>query len=124
MTLEANEQPDLHIAKHRGYSPEKLYDSLHLEITVSMVALDHVCNPLAALHPGLNKLGKHLQNSLTRARALLLENGWGDAAELESKVILLPVPPPLLKIHDFHFRTKWFGFDGRIVRVIREAGGR
>ena len=79
------------------YSPEKLYNSLHLEITVSVIALDHVCNLLAALHPGFDKLGEHLEDSLARARALLLEDVWGDVAELELKVVLLPVPP-LLKI--------------------------
>ena len=69
-----------------------------MKITVSMIAFDHICNPLAALHPGFDKLGEHLEDSLARARALLLEDVWGDVAELELKVVLLPVPP-LLKIH-------------------------
>ena len=89
-----------------------------MKITVSMIAFDHVCNPLAALHPGLNQLGKHLEDSLARARALLFENGWGDASELEPEVVLLPVPPPLLKILGLYLWSKGLGFDGRIVRVV------
>jgi len=96
----------------------RLYDPLHLEITVSVIALDHVCDALAALHPGLDQFGKHLEDSLARARALLLDNGWSDTAEFKPKVVLLPGPPPLLKIHRLYFWSEWFGFDGRIVRVV------
>jgi hypothetical protein len=83
-----------------------------------VIAFDHVRDTLAALHPGLDQLGKHLEDSLARACALLLENGWGDAAELEPKVVLLPIPPPLLKIHRLHFWRERLGFDGGIVRVV------
>lgn len=96
-----NKQPDLHIAKNRGCSPVRLYGSLHLEITVSVIALDHVGDALAALHPGFDKLGKHLEDSPARARGLLLENEWGNAAEPKSRVVLLPISP-LLKIHCLH----------------------
>ena len=44
--------------------------------------------------------------SLVRARGLLLENGWCDTAELG----LLPVLPPLLKIHNLYARSQGFGF--------------
>jgi len=88
-----------------------------------MVAFDHVRDPLAALHPRLDQLGEHLEDSLARAHALLLDNGWGDAAKLEPEVVLLPVPPPLLKVHRLHFRTERLDFDGRVVRVVREASG-
>ena len=37
--------------------------------------------------------GKRSKDSLARAHALLLEDGWGDAAELEPEVVLLPGPP-------------------------------
>ena len=118
-------EPDLLIADMGcvGYLPEGLYDPLHLEVAVSMVPLDHVRDPLAALHPRLDQLGKHFEDPLARAHALLFEDGWGDTAELEPKVVLLPVPPPLLKIHGLHFRTEWFDFDGGVVGVVREAGG-
>jgi len=65
----------------------KPYDSLHLEIAVSVIPLDPVGNSLVALHPWLNQLDQHLEGSLARACALLLENGWFSAAEFESKVI-------------------------------------
>ena len=102
--------------KTRGILTSWLYDSLNLEITVSVVALDHIGDTLAALHPGLDELSKHLEDSLARASALLLEDGWGNAAKLESEVILLPVPPPLLKIHSLHVWSKRLGFD--IVRLV------
>ena len=34
---------------------------------------------------------------------LLLGDGWGDVAELELEVVLLPVLPPLLKVHGLNF---------------------
>jgi hypothetical protein len=112
------------IAKQtEGYSPAKSYDTLQLEITVSVIALDHVGDTFAALHPGLDQLGKHLEDTLAGACALLLENGWGDAAELESKVGLFPVPPPLLKIHGLYLWGERLGFDGPVFRVVWEAGG-
>ena len=61
---------------------------------VSVVPLDRVHHPLAALHPQLDQLGEHLEDLLARAHTLLFEDGWGDAAKFESKVVLLPVPPP------------------------------
>ena len=89
-----------------------------------MIALDHVCYTLAALHPGLHQLGEHLEDPLAWTGALLLQDGWGYAAEFESKVALLPVPPPLLEIHSLNFRTERLVFDGCVVRLIREADGR
>ena len=65
----------------------KLHDSPHLEIMVSVIAFDHVCDTLTALHPGLDELGKHLEDLLAGASAMLFENWWGDAAELESKFV-------------------------------------
>ena len=88
------------------------------EITFGFQPLDHVCDALAALHPRLDQLGKHLEDSLTGACALLLENGWCNSAELELEVVPLPIPPPLLKIRSLHFRSKRFGFDGRKIGVI------
>ena len=38
----------------------ELYNSLHLEITVSVVAFDHVRDTLATLHSGLDQLGERL----------------------------------------------------------------
>ena len=92
------------------------YDS---QVVVSVAALDHVCDPLTAFHPQLDKLSEHLEDSLARARSLLLEDGWGDAAKLELKVVFFPVPPPL-KARGLCFRTK---FNRRVVRVIRETSG-
>ena len=83
-----------------------------------MIALDHVCDTFTALHPRLDQLGKHLEDSLAGASALLLEDRWGDAAKLESKIVLLSVPPSLLKIHGLHFRRKRFGLDRGVVRVV------
>jgi len=85
---------------------------------VSVIALDHVRDTLATLHPRLDQLGEHLEDSLARACTLLFENGWGNSAELEPEVVLLPVPPPLLKIHSLHFWRKRFSLDGRKVRVV------
>lgn len=75
-----------------------------------MVAFDHVCYTLAALHPGLDQLGKHLEDPLAGARALLLKNGRGYATKPQPKVGRLPGPPPLLKIHGFNLWSEWFGF--------------
>ena len=71
-----------------------LYDSLHLQVAVSVVAFDHVRNTLATLHRRCDQCGEHFENSLAGASALLPENGQ-DAAKLEPKVVLLSVPPPL-----------------------------
>ena len=102
---------------------ERLYDSLHLQVAVSVVPFDHVRNTLTTLHPRFDQLGEHLENPLAGASALLPENGRGDTAKLEPKVVLLSVPPPLLEIQAFHFWRKGLGFDGSIVRLVRKAGG-
>ena len=73
---------------------------------------------LIALHPGLNELSKHLKDSLARTHTLPLEDGWGNATELESEVVLLSIPHPLLEIHSLHVWSKRLGFDGCIVQVI------
>ena len=65
----------------------KLHDSLHPEIMVSVIVFDHVCDMLAALHPGLDELGKHLEDSLARASAMSFENWQGNATELKLKVV-------------------------------------
>ena len=79
-----------------------------------MVLLDHVRNTLATLHPRLDQLGEHLEDSLAWATVLLLQDGRGNTIELEAEVGFLP-------------RSKRPGFDRGIVRVVgvvREAGGR
>ena len=93
---------------------------MRLKIAVSVISFDHICDTLAALHPRLDQLGEHLEDPLAGATRLL-ENGGSDTTELEPKVVPLFVPPPLLEIHHLYFWRERLGFDGRIIRVIREA---
>jgi len=87
-----------------------------------MIALDRVCDVLATLHHGLDELSKYLEDSLAGACVLLLGDGSGDIVKLGSSEVVLPIP--LLKIHNLRFWQKWFDFDRRVVRFVREAGGR
>ena len=67
--------PDLHSVKPEDvYSHGGLYDFLHPQVTVPVIAFDHVCDALTALHPQLDQLGKYLEDSLARACTLLFEN--------------------------------------------------
>ena len=93
-------------------SPVRLHSRPHLKIAVSVITLDHVCDMLAALHPRLNQLGKHLEDLLTGACALLPENWWCDSTELEPEVVL-----PMLKIRS-SFPEQVARLDGRKVRIV------